>query len=88
MNGRQWAMPARVAGLVGGGAVFGVSAFAGAPWWVLLGALALGTLPSVLPQESEHRRDIFRDYLRHRERMARLRRETRPGQLTAPGRDE
>ncbi|MEV5012519.1 hypothetical protein AB0K74_26480 [Streptomyces sp. NPDC056159] len=32
-------------------------------------------MAAVLPQESEHRRDVVRDYLRHRERMYRLRRE-------------
>ncbi|MFV5999041.1 hypothetical protein ACNPQM_43870 [Streptomyces sp. NPDC056231] len=32
-------------------------------------------MAALLPQESEHRRDVVRDYLRHRERMYRLRRE-------------
>ncbi|MEV5879966.1 hypothetical protein AB0L75_38305 [Streptomyces sp. NPDC052101] len=33
----------------------------------------VGALPQLLPQESEHRRDVWRDLLLHRERMARLR---------------
>ncbi|WP_329167549.1 hypothetical protein OHB49_45395 (plasmid) [Streptomyces sp. NBC_01717] len=35
--------------------------------------VVIGALPALLPQESEHRRDAWRDWLRHRERMARLR---------------
>lgn len=85
---RTGGLPARATGVVGGGAVLGASVLAGAPWWVLLVTLALGTLPSVLPQESEHRRDVFRDLLRHRERMVRIKREPPPDQLTTRRNDE
>ncbi|PSK70911.1 hypothetical protein C6W96_19865 [Streptomyces sp. CS149] len=44
----------------------------GAPWWVIAIGLSLTVL---LPQESAHRRDVYRDALRHRERMVELRRE-------------
>ncbi|MFI5689928.1 hypothetical protein [Streptomyces sp. NPDC051636] len=47
-----------------------------AGWTVAVSALAgafISVLPALLPQESEHRRDVWRDWLRHRERMARLR---------------
>ncbi|MFE2490729.1 hypothetical protein ACFXGR_47500 [Streptomyces mirabilis] len=37
--------------------------------------VAMATVPAVLPQESEHRRDVMREFLRHRERMYRLRHE-------------
>ncbi|MGW7256760.1 hypothetical protein [Streptomyces sp. NPDC054834] len=51
--------------------------YVGIPGWaVVLSTLAgalIGVLPELLPQESEHRRDVWRDWLRHRERMARLR---------------
>ncbi|MFF7130477.1 hypothetical protein [Streptomyces sp. NPDC008240] len=52
--------------------------YIGLPGWaVLLSAMVVGTvistLPTLLPQESAHRRDVWRDLLRHRERMARLR---------------
>ncbi|WP_331739499.1 hypothetical protein OG613_43825 (plasmid) [Streptomyces sp. NBC_00015] len=45
-------------------------------WAVALTTVAgvfISVLPTLLPQESEHRRDAWRDWLRHRERMARLR---------------
>ncbi|MFI8242621.1 hypothetical protein ACIF83_36160 [Streptomyces sp. NPDC085866] len=53
----------------------------GLPMWVVLLGAALGggvstvarVLPALLPQKSEHRRDVWRDWLHHRERMARLR---------------
>ncbi|MGV9566062.1 hypothetical protein [Streptomyces sp. NPDC003480] len=35
----------------------------------------IASVAGLLPQESEHRRDVMRDYLRHRERMYRLRHE-------------
>ncbi|MEU1902783.1 RNA polymerase sigma factor [Streptomyces hygroscopicus] len=77
--------PARVAGLVGGGAALGLSAFVHAPWWVYLGGVLLVLVPTALPQESEHRRDFYRDYFRHREQMVRIRQEPlrRPASLTA-----
>ncbi|MFE1764042.1 hypothetical protein ACFW81_07475 [Streptomyces angustmyceticus] len=63
---------ARVTGLVGGGAL-GLSALGHAPWWAYLGAVLVALAPAALPQESEHRRDFYRDYFRHRERMVRIR---------------
>ncbi len=44
----------------------------GAPWWVTCIGVSLAIL---LPQESAHRRDLYREVLRHRERMVGLRRE-------------
>ncbi|MGV9249411.1 hypothetical protein [Streptomyces sp. NPDC003710] len=47
-----------------------------------MAGVVVSALPALLPQESEHRRDAWRDWLRHRERMARLRitaAEVRPG---------
>ncbi|MGW7256748.1 hypothetical protein [Streptomyces sp. NPDC054834] len=78
-------LPTRVAGLVGGGAALGLSAFVHAPWWVYLGGVLLALVPAALPQESEHRRDFYRDYFRHREQMVRIRQEPlrRPVGLTA-----
>ncbi|MGW5063554.1 hypothetical protein ACWEQ2_40840 [Streptomyces sp. NPDC004096] len=70
--------PLPVTGVIGGGAAVAVSAYVGAPWWVFLcSALCavIASVPALLPQESEHRRDVMRDYLRHRERMYRLRHE-------------
>ncbi|MGJ3558663.1 hypothetical protein ACR6C2_05410 [Streptomyces sp. INA 01156] len=65
---------------------FGVLALAakfsvGFPAWVVLLGAAIGggvstaasALPALLPQESKHRRDVWRDWLNHRERMARMR---------------
>jgi hypothetical protein len=63
----------RVAGQVSGGAALGVSAFVHAPWWVYLSGVLLALVPATLPQESEHRRDFYRDYFRHREQMVRIR---------------
>ncbi|MFF8429096.1 MULTISPECIES: hypothetical protein [unclassified Streptomyces] len=43
---------------------------------VLLSAMVgtvFSALPTLLPQELAHRRDVWRDMLRHRERMAHLR---------------
>ncbi|MDU9001706.1 hypothetical protein [Streptomyces mirabilis] len=74
-------VPVRAAGAVGGGAALGFSAYLGAPWWAFLCSVlcaAIAIVPAVLPQESEHRRDVIREFLRHRERMYRLRHE-RPG---------
>ncbi|KIE24624.1 hypothetical protein LK08_23730 [Streptomyces sp. MUSC 125] len=53
----------------------------GLPVWVVVLGGAIGggvstvarALPALLPQKSEHRRDVWRDWLHHRERMARLR---------------
>ncbi|MGW2749117.1 hypothetical protein [Streptomyces sp. NPDC001450] len=51
--------------------------YIGLPGWaVLLSAMVgivISALPALLPQESAHRRDVWRDLLRHRERMASLR---------------
>jgi hypothetical protein len=49
--------------------------YIGFPGWIValsIAAGAVGVLPQLLPQESAHRRDVWRDWLRHRERMARL----------------
>lgn len=48
----------------------------------MIGA-APATLAAILPQGSEHRRYTFRDWLRHREPMMRLKRE--PLQRTRTG---
>ncbi|MCF3132433.1 hypothetical protein [Streptomyces olivochromogenes] len=65
---------ARTAPPVGAGGLALVTAsYVGAPAWVLAVSAAAGAFIGVLPQESEHRRDVWRDWLRHRERMARLR---------------
>ncbi|MFD4977239.1 hypothetical protein [Streptomyces sp. NPDC058424] len=73
MSRQRSRLPARVTGLVGGGAALGFSAFVHAPWWVYLGVALVALVPAVLPQESEHRRDFYRDYFRHREQMVRIR---------------
>ncbi|MFH9134351.1 hypothetical protein [Streptomyces sp. NPDC017524] len=57
---------------VGGGVAASWSWALGAPWWVIPIGMSLTVL---LPQESAHRRDVYRDVLRHRERMVELRRE-------------
>ncbi|UXY24888.1 hypothetical protein N8I84_41305 (plasmid) [Streptomyces cynarae] len=52
---------------------------ADAPWWVVAIALALGIAVSALlmlaqslmPDESEHKRDVLLAWMRHRERQAR-----------------
>lgn len=69
-------VPARLTGLVGGGAAIGLSAFAHASWWVYLIGVMVALVPAALPQESEHRRDFYRDYFRHREQMVRIRQES------------
>lgn len=71
-------VPVVATGVIGGGSAVGVSAYVGAPWWVFLCSVlcvAIASVPAFLPQESEHRRDVMRDYLRHRERMYQLRNE-------------
>ncbi|MCX5055065.1 hypothetical protein [Streptomyces sp. NBC_00474] len=83
-------VPVRATGMLGGGAAVGVSAYLGAPWWVFLCSvlcMAIASVPAVLPQESEHRRDVMREFLRHRERMYRLRHE-RPTSRTTGRRTE
>ncbi|MFF4145972.1 hypothetical protein ACFY0A_32495 [Streptomyces sp. NPDC001698] len=71
----RYALPAT--GVIGGGAAVGISVYVSAPWWAFLCSALCAVIAGVaalLPQESEHRRDMVRDYLRHRERMYRLRR--------------
>jgi hypothetical protein len=69
----------RIVPPLGGGGVLVLTAasYAGAPGLPLTLAAVTGAvisvLPALLPQESAHRRDAWRDWLRHRERMARLR---------------
>lgn len=69
---------ARTAPPVGaGGLALATASYAGASVWAAAACTAVSTLiailPQLLPQESEHRRDVWRDWLRHRERMTRLR---------------
>jgi hypothetical protein len=78
----------RIVPPLGGGALaLAAMSSAGAPGWsVVLAAVTgavIGVLPALLPQESAHRRDAWRDWLRHRERMARLR-ITAADAVTAP----
>ncbi|GAA3800861.1 hypothetical protein GCM10022403_038910 [Streptomyces coacervatus] len=83
-------VPVRAIGMLGGGAAVSVSAYLGAPWWVFLCSVlctGIASVPAVLPQESEHRRDVLREFLRHRERMYRLRHE-RPTSRTTGRRTE
>ncbi|MFJ2922845.1 hypothetical protein, partial [Streptomyces sp. NPDC087307] len=64
-------LPLPATGVIGGASAAGV-AYAGAPWWVLLCSVlcaAIACFPALLPQESEHRRDVLRELFRHRERM-------------------
>ncbi|MFB7739825.1 hypothetical protein ACFC08_36930 [Streptomyces sp. NPDC056112] len=68
----------RIAPPLGGGALaLAATSYIGVPGWAVVLAAVAGAmasvLPALLPQESEHRRDVWRDWLRHRERMARLR---------------
>lgn len=73
--------------LGGGGAAVGVPAYLGAPGWVFLCSvlcMAIAGVPAVLPQESEHRLDVVRELLRHRERMYRLRHERPTSRTTEP----
>ncbi|MFB7112762.1 hypothetical protein [Streptomyces sp. NPDC056291] len=58
---------------VGGGALALAAKFSSAPGWALALLAVASVVPALLPQESKHRRDVWRDWLRHRERMARLR---------------
>ncbi|MFE6555066.1 hypothetical protein ACWEQ2_38325 [Streptomyces sp. NPDC004096] len=84
MSRQRRRLPARVTGLVGGGAALGLSAIVHAPWWVYLGGALVALLPATLPQESEHRRDFYRDYFRHREQMVRIRQEPLRGRVGLP----
>ncbi|MEV6949561.1 hypothetical protein AB0N07_48230 [Streptomyces sp. NPDC051172] len=71
--------------MFGGGVAVGGAAYLGASWWVFLCSVlctAIAGVPAVLPQESEHRRDVMREFLRHRERMYRLRHERPPSRTT------
>lgn len=66
-------------GAVGAGAAVTALTMAGAPWWAVAVAVSIGiSVPgllalaqSLVPQESEHRRDVLLAWLRHRERQAR-----------------
>ncbi|MFF4827935.1 hypothetical protein ACFY20_34090 [Streptomyces sp. NPDC001312] len=65
-------------GAVSGGAVVGTLTMAGAPWQAvvftvvgtLVVSLVLGLAQIVLPEESEHKRDLLLAWIRHRERRA------------------
>ncbi|MFF0170207.1 hypothetical protein [Streptomyces prasinus] len=81
-----------IAPSLGGGALAALAATSHAPGWAVAlaavaGALA-SVLPALLPQESAHRRDVWRDWLRHRERMARLRIAAAPRPGTAALRND
>ncbi|WP_326793959.1 hypothetical protein OHA79_52015 (plasmid) [Streptomyces sp. NBC_00841] len=64
------------AGVVGGGAVVTGLVMAGAPWWVVAitggvsvaAAVVIGLAQILMPQDSEHKRDLWLEVLRHRER--------------------
>ncbi|MFD8005227.1 hypothetical protein [Streptomyces mirabilis] len=66
------------AGVVGGSAVVTGLVMAGAPWWVVAivggvsgaAAVVIGLAQILMPQESEHKRDLWLEVLRHRERRS------------------
>ncbi|MBB5929335.1 hypothetical protein FHS34_004819 [Streptomyces echinatus] len=73
MTAKEWAEEIdERGGLLLGGLALAATSYAGAPWIVAVCAAA-GAFIGLLPHESEHRRDVWRDWLRHRERVARLR---------------
>lgn len=67
-------------GAISGGAVVGALTMAGAPWEAVVGTVAatlvvslvLGLAQIVMPEESEHKRDLLLAWLRHRERRSRV----------------
>lgn len=59
---------ARAAAPLGSGIAIGGSAFGGSPWYVTVFITVCGVIVSVVPQESQHRRDVWRDWLSYRER--------------------
>ncbi|WP_405675438.1 hypothetical protein OG848_47375 (plasmid) [Streptomyces canus] len=64
--------------MVGTGAAVTALTMAGAPWWVVAIAVVVGIAVSgllalaqtLVPEESEHRRDVLLAWMRHRERRA------------------
>ncbi|MFE2684465.1 hypothetical protein [Streptomyces mirabilis] len=67
------------AGVVGGGGAASTAlSVAGAPWWVVVivggvsgaAAAVIGLAQILMPQESEHKRDLWLEVLRHRERRS------------------
>jgi hypothetical protein len=65
--------------VLSGSAVVGALTMAGAPWEVVVAVVAatlavslvLGLAQIVMPEESEHKRDLLLAWIRHRERRAR-----------------
>ncbi|MFI2207432.1 hypothetical protein ACH47Z_43605 [Streptomyces sp. NPDC020192] len=53
---------------VGSGIAIGGSAVAGALWYVTVFLALCGVIASAMPQQSQHRRDVWRDWLSYRER--------------------
>ncbi|WP_248283048.1 hypothetical protein [Streptomyces sp. RLA2-12] len=68
-------------GAIGAGASVTALTMAGAPWWAVAIAVVVGiAVPGLLalaqtliPDESEHKRDVLLAWMRHRERRARSR---------------
>ncbi|MFC8868019.1 hypothetical protein ACFUAC_10245 [Streptomyces sp. NPDC057148] len=71
--------------VLGGGAVISALTFVGAPWWVVAIAAVLaivtpGTIllvQAVVPQDSEHKRDLWLALIRFLERRRRISRNRR-----------
>ncbi|MEW2458825.1 hypothetical protein [Streptomyces albus] len=69
-----------VVGVVSGSAVGGALTMASAPWEAvvltvlatLVVSLLLGLAQIVMPEESEHKRDLLLAWIRHRDRRARV----------------
>lgn len=68
-------------GAIGAGAAVTALTMVGAPWWAVAIAVVVGiAVPGLLalaqtlvPEESEHKRDVLLAWMRHRERQARNR---------------
>ncbi|SFG89890.1 hypothetical protein [Streptomyces mirabilis] len=77
-------------GVLSGSAVVGALTMAGAPWeavvstvaGTLVVSLVLGLAQIVMPEESEHKRDLLLEWLRHRERRTKPR-ARRPARRTS-----
>ncbi|MET7729398.1 hypothetical protein [Streptomyces mirabilis] len=74
--------------VLGGGAAISALTFVGAPWWVVAIAVVLAIVTpgailfvqAVVPQDSEHKRDLWLALIRFLERRRRRRRTGRNGQ--------
>ncbi|MFE2718952.1 hypothetical protein ACFXKI_45380 [Streptomyces mirabilis] len=81
-------------GALSGSAVVGALTVAGAPWEVVVAAVAatlpvslvLGLAQIVMPEDSEHKLDLLLAWIRHRERRDRAR-VPRPARRTSRTRD-